>query len=113
LRDIDLNNRTLVVRRNGTKTDAGCRMIPLNDTAVWALTRLLKRARLLKAKEPEHFLFPGFRYRHTREDLELIGAGYDPSKPMVSWRTGWRTLTKNAGLPGLRFHDTRHHHLTK
>ena len=27
--------------------------------------------------------------------------------PIGSW-TAWRTLTKRAGLPGLRFHDTRH-----
>ena len=32
---------------------------------------------------------------------------------MVSWRSGWRTLTKNAGLKGLRFHDLRHHSITK
>ena len=42
-----------------------------------------------------------------------IGAGYDPTKPMVSWRSGWRTLTKRAGLAGLRFHDLRHHSITK
>src|SRR5215475_11602875 len=38
---------------------------------------------------------------------------YDPTKPMVSWRSGWRNLTKKAGLKGLRFHDLRHHSITK
>jgi integrase len=33
LRDVDLNERKLTIRRERTKTDAGCRMIPLNDTA--------------------------------------------------------------------------------
>ena len=79
---------------------------------IWALGRLLERAGLLKATEPEHYLFPGFRYRHTKE-ANAIGAGYDPTKPMVSWRSGWRTLAKNAGLSGLRFHDLRHHAITK
>lgn len=112
LRDVDLINRTLIIRRNSTKTDAGCRLIPLNNAAVWALTRLLERARLLKAIEPEHFLFPAFRCKHTKEG-EAAGSGYDPTKPMVSWRSGWRTLTTNAGLKGLRFHDMRHHSITK
>jgi integrase len=76
------------------------------------LGKLLERAQLLKAKEPEHYLFPGFRYKHTKEE-NTAGAGYDPTKPMVSWRSGWRTLTKSAGLEGLRFHDLRHHAITK
>jgi len=112
LRDVDLINRTVTIRRERTKTDAGCRIIPLNDTATWSLTELFKRAQLLKASEPEHYLFPGFRYKHTKENTP-IGAGYDPTKPMVSWRSGWRTLTKRAGLAGLRFHDLRHHSITK
>ena len=110
--DVDLINRTVTIRRDRTKTDAGCRIIPLNETAIWALGRLLERAQLLKATEPEHYLFPGFRYRHTKE-ANALGAGYDPNKPMVSWRSGWRTLAKNAGLSGLRFHDLRHHAITK
>ena len=30
-----------------------------------------------------------------------------------SWRTAWRNLTDQADLPGLRFHDLRHHCITK
>jgi len=112
LRDVDLINRTLSVRRGSTKTDAGCRLIPLNNAAVWALTTLLERARLLKATDAEHYLFPAFRCKHTKEG-QAAGSGYDPEKPMVSWRSGWRTLTSNAGLKGLRFHDLRHHSITK
>src|SRR5262249_54061592 len=67
LRDIDLVNSTLTIRRNSTKTDAGCRLIPLNNGAVWALTQLIERAKLLNAKEADHFLFPAFRYKHTKE----------------------------------------------
>jgi len=32
---------------------------------------------------------------------------------MSTWRTAWRKLTKEAGLPGLRFHDLRHHAITE
>jgi integrase len=122
LRDVDLVNGTVAIRRNSTKTDAGCRLIPLNNAALWALTRLVERATLLNADRPEHFLFPAFCYKHTKErdvpgsDLGRDGSCpslYDPTKPMVSWRSGWRTLTRKAGLKGLRFHDLRHHSITK
>jgi integrase len=33
---------------------------------------------------------------------------FDPSVPVGSWRTAWRSLTKKAGFGGLRFHDLRH-----
>jgi hypothetical protein len=73
----------------------------------------LERAKLLKATEANHFLFPAFRYKHTKES-NVAGSGfYDPTKPMVSWRSGWRTLTQKAGLKGLRFHDLRHHSIKK
>jgi Phage integrase family len=32
---------------------------------------------------------------------------------MSSWRTAWRSLTREAGLVGLRFHDLRHHAITE
>ena len=37
----------------------------------------------------------------------------DPTLPQKSWRTSWRRLTKNAGLPGLRFHDLKHASVTQ
>jgi ketosteroid isomerase-like protein len=38
----------------------------------------------------------------------MVWSEFDPTRPVGSWRTAWRTLTKKAGLPGLRFHDLRH-----
>jgi integrase len=32
---------------------------------------------------------------------------------MKGWRSAWRTLTKAAGLKGLRFHDLRHQAITE
>ena len=32
----------------------------------------------------------------------------DPTKPMTSWRSAWRSILKAAGLKGVRFHDGRH-----
>ena len=37
----------------------------------------------------------------------------DPTRPMTSWRTAWRSLRKAAGLPHVRFHDGRHTALTR
>ena len=113
LADVDLLERTITVRRQTTKTDAGCRIVPLNENATWALARLLERARLLGATEPQHYLFPAFRFRRTKEGTKSAGKGYDPTSPMSTWRTAWRSLTVKAGLPGLRFHDLRHHCVTK
>lgn len=112
LGDVDLEARTMTIRRASTKTDAGCRIVPLNTDAAWALARLLERASLLGAADPNHFIFPAFSFRHTKES-ENAGAGYDPAKPMKSWRSAWRKLTRRAGLGGLRFHDLRHHCITR
>jgi integrase len=114
LRDVDLLNKTLTIRRNTTKTDAGARIVPLNIDAMLACTRLLDRARKLGSVEPEHYLLPAALFRHTKKGDQLKGSsGYDPTKSMQTWRTAWRALTAAASLPGLRFHDLRHHSITK
>jgi integrase len=110
LRDVNLIDRVVTIHRS--KTDAGARLIPLNGAAVWAFTKLFERARKLGARDQEHFLFPAFRCKHTKEG-KAAGSGYDPTRPMVCWRSGWRSLAKNAGLKGLRFHDLRHSAITK
>jgi integrase len=109
LADVDLINGVVRVHRVTTKTDAGERVIPLTSSAVWCFTRLLERARLLGATKPEHFLFPRFNYR-AKEDT--VG-GYDPTRHQVSWRTGWYNLLEKAKLERLRFHDLRHHGITR
>jgi integrase len=113
LQDVDLLNKTLTIRRASTKTDAGARIIPLNEMACWAVTRLLERAKKVGSTEPDHYLFPACRYLHTKEGQSGAGLGFDPTQPMQGWRTAWRTFTTKAGLKGLRFHDLRHHSITK
>jgi integrase len=67
------------------------------------MLRLQDRAQKLGCTLPEHYLLP---YKIRK------GAGYDPFRPMKSWRTAWRKLTKSAGLAGFRFHDLRHTFIT-
>jgi hypothetical protein len=68
-----------------------------------ALRELHSRAKRLGFAEPDHFLFP---WHGKRKQL-------DPTKPMTSWRTAWRSLRKAAGLSHVRFHDGRHTALTR
>jgi integrase len=39
--------------------------------------------------------------------------GYDPTQHQQYWDTAWHSLTDEAGLPGLRFHDLRHTFITR
>jgi integrase len=97
-----LFEKTLFIRREGTKTDAGSRVIPLNRAAILALADLRNRAEKLDSAKPEHYVFPACE-----------NGRIDPTKPMKGWRTAWRSLTNKAGLKGLRFHDLRHHAITE
>jgi len=101
-KNVDLFERTLMVRRQTTKTDAGWRVIPLNRDAVMALSDLRTRAEKIGSANPEHYVFPACQSGHI-----------DPTRPMKTWRSAWRSLTRMAGLKGLRFHDLRHHCVTE
>ncbi len=128
-RDVNLINATLNIQRS--KTEAGERVIPLNDDAMAATLELYKRAQCLGANAMDHFVFPACE-----------NGNIDPTRPQTTWRTAWRKLTcavqcdrcgqtqnpadrccnKECGadidelrspLVGLRFHDLRHHAITE
>jgi integrase len=85
----------------------------LNDLGVWAVKELVKRARLLGSVDRIHYLFPADLSKHTKKTDPLKGrSGFDPSRHQQSWASAWESLKKAAGLPGLRFHDLRHTHIT-
>jgi integrase len=127
--DVDFEKDLMFIRRS--KTDAGERVIPLNSEAKEALLLLNKRASALGTVYPEHYVFGACE--HGR---------FDPSRPMKSWRTAWRRLTRAVSCPdcgflqqptsscrkeecksdmrdvrstlaGLRFHDLRHSSITE
>jgi len=101
-RDVNFFDLTLFVRRSTTKTDAGERVIPLNPDAWAAISELWERAKAFGGTDPDHYVFPAcenFRF--------------DPSRPIKSWRSAWRSLRKAAGLETFRFHDTRHQAITE
>jgi len=99
-RDIDLLNRAILVRTS--KTDAGERLIPMNDETLEVVMRLRERAIGFNGAEAQHYVFPACEHGHV-----------DPTRNQRSFRTAWRSLTEAAGLAGLRFHDLRHHAITE
>jgi len=98
--DVDFLASTVTVRKS--KTEAGQRMIPLNDDALSAIRALYSRASAIGGTHPDHFVFPACENGHI-----------DPTTPQKSWRSAWRSLPRAAGMPALRFHDLRHHAITE
>ena len=100
-KNVDWAKRRLQVRRS--KTPAGWRDPSLNQACTTALADLNARAKKLGFAEPDHFVFPW----HGRDKK------IDPTRPMTSWRSAWRSLRSAAGLSNVRFHDGRHTALTR
>ncbi|HTX34999.1 MAG TPA: site-specific integrase, partial [Bryobacteraceae bacterium] len=85
----------------------------LNDLGVWAVRQLLQRAALIGAVAPVHYLLPADLSKHTKKSDPLRGrTGFDPTHHQTTWNSAWEGLKKAAGLPGFRFHDLRHTHIT-
>jgi integrase len=117
-RDVDFMERTLTVRHS--KTEAGERVLPLNGDAWATILELRDRAKLFFAREPDPswYLFPhgegqGPVTQPKSRPGPAVSVTPDPTRPMSTWRTAWRNLATQAGLPGLRFHDLRHHAITE
>jgi integrase len=101
LGDINLEARRLRIRRKGTKTDAGARLVELNHSALEALTKLYMRAQTLGAADPNHYLLPADLSRHTKSSDPPRGQlGFDATKHRNSWHSAWRSLLTAAGLEG-------------
>jgi integrase len=128
-RDVNLLDRALTVWRS--KTEAGERVIPLNNDAMASILELYKRAQAVGATDLSHYVFPACENDRI-----------DPTRPQTTWRTAWRKLTRAVQCPacgllqnpadkccneecgvdiskvksplaGLRFHDLRHHAITE
>lgn len=104
--DILLEQRLLQIRAASAKNRYRIRTIPLESREVmWAISRLIERARSLGADEPQHYLFP----------MQQARGRYDPNRPMGE--TGiykrWRAVRRAAGLDWLRPYDLRHTAITR
>jgi integrase len=110
--DVDPVARIVTVRRS--KTDAGTRVIPLNDEAWSAIAAMKQRADALGSYAPENFVF------------HRLWPQIDGTRPMLGWRSAWRSLREAAAkgddeegieaiprLAKLRFYDLRHQFVTE
>jgi integrase len=88
----------------GEKNRYRLRTLPLNESALWAMKKLIERAKEKGATEPDHYLLP-HRARNG-------GQGFDPTRPMFAWRGAWIQMREAAKLPKLRFKDLRHTAIT-
>ena len=105
LKDCSLEPPEIIIPRSGAKNLKRERLVPLNDTAAWALEKLLDRAmKVCGCSEPEHYLFPFQNRDHS----------YEPTRaPSVQcWRTSLRTLMDLAGVKA-RNYDFRHHAVSR
>ena len=104
---VDLSAGIIDIRRS--KTAAGWRTPTLNEACKRMLANLYAKAQRIGAADPQPYVFPW----HGRQQK------IDPSRPITSWRTAWRSILKKAArndvgeviFPGLlrvRFHDARH-----
>lgn len=139
--DVDMIGRMLTVRRS--KTEAGERVIPLNADAWEVILALYRQAQGLRNPEPGHYLFPAVRAARYGEQQDSKQQGkekIDPTRPLTTWRTAWRSLTRAIQCPqcgllqtpaercsgcdadtqdmkspfhGFRFHDLRHQAITE
>lgn len=112
--DLDPSQRVITVRRS--KTEAGSRVIPLNDEAWSAVAALKQRADALSTYAPESHILP------------QLWPTIDGGKPMgrAGWRRAWRSLREAAAqeqeekrkpavprFARLRFYDLRHQFVTE
>jgi integrase len=88
---VDLDNRRLTIEH--AKTEAGNRIVELNQSAISAITKLWVRAQQLGASEPSHYLLPADLSRHTKTTDPLKSKhGFDVERHQESWSTAWRNL---------------------
>jgi integrase len=140
--DVDFIGRAITIRRS--KTDAGIRTIPLNANAWQAILQLRARMKLFYGAEPQPdwYIFASGEGQGPRSTLNGATVKPDPTRPITTWRTAWRALTRaiecpecgalqapaekcanercgvdihfvRSSLAGLRFHDLRHHAITR
>lgn len=122
LKAIDLDKNEILIPRfvnidgkksTATKTKKGNRRVVLDTLAVWAVRKLMSRAKRLGATEPTHFLLPTLLDKHTKETDPLHGGtGYDPTHPQASWSGEWETLSEALKI-NHRFHNLRHSYITR
>lgn len=98
---VDWRKKTICVEKSKTAGGEG-RVIPLNAGAQAALAAWREQFR---DAQPEHFVFPAEKSGWPSK--KGCTHHVEPTRPMGSWGSSWRTARKNAGVD-CRWHDLRH-----
>lgn len=110
-KQVDFAQAEFQVGKAKTKGGKG-RVVPLNKPAMEAFSAW--KARWPDAK-PNDYIFPSeklvFKGKGAVESGVMTSIELDPSKPLGSWKTAWKTA-KNRAKVECRLHDLRHHFLT-
>jgi integrase len=105
--DINLTHQIVGVNRRYGKNKFRRRDVPISDGAcIWALTRLIERARTLTGStQPHHFLFPG----------RLVRNVFDPETHMseTGLRKPFEAVRDKAELPWFQLNGWRHTSITR
>lgn len=103
LKDITIDPPQITIPRSGAKRLKRSRRIELNDSASWALEKIVARAvDECNCSLPEDYLFPFRNLDHT----------FDPSKPARGYRTSFANLLRIADIK-IRRYDFRHHAVSR
>jgi len=103
LSNVDLVKQTMRITPEGAKNrKERPRVIPLNESALWALKMLIARATDCGCYQPEHYLVPFVVAPHT----------YDPTKPQASYYRSFNAILAASGLD-FRPYDFRHTAITR
>ena len=105
---VDFLNERLTVGKSKTAAGQG-RNIPLNATALGSLQTW---ATNFPSRRAEHFVFAVERYGLAGDDGSAHAHGFDPEKPMGSFKEAWETAKRKSGVT-CRFHDLRHSACTR
>lgn len=103
-RQLDFEALVLTVGQSKTQYGTG-RKIPLNERAAGIMKAWSTK---FPGRQPDHYVFPYERYGSFDHLFRKNKAyGTDPTRPIGSWKTAWRTVRKQAQA-WCRFHDLRH-----
>jgi integrase len=101
-RQIDLIEGFLTVGKSKTRAGSG-RGIPLSATVLACLKEWRQQ---FPSALPDHFVFASEAYCANSSAPGAVH-GTDPTRPILSWKTGWTAARKAAGV-SCRWHDLRH-----
>jgi integrase len=114
---VDASVPHIVIRR-GAKNKFRLRELALNDLALAAIKKLMKRAASKGAVLPEHYLLPHRAHKLSEiSDPRTTGGNFDPTRPQESYKKAWYQMRAAFAKEfperaDLRLYDMRHSAVT-